>query len=98
MIFCRARRASSWRSGEASGRSTSIATEASPGVTAMALSAEESEEESKERAAVERVGTETETETETEAEEGAGKNSEAEAVERVPRGGERKEGLEGETS
>ena len=62
----------------------------------MALSAEESEEESKERAAVERVGTEAE--TETEAEEGAGKNSEAEAVERVPRGGEREEGLEGETS
>ena len=67
-----------------------------PGV-AVAPVAEESEE-SKERAAVERVGTEAETETETEAEEGAGENSEAEAVERVPRGGEREEGLEGETS
>ena len=53
-----------------------------------------------ERSAVGRVGTEAETETETEAEteEGAGENSEAEAVERVPRGGEREESLEGETS
>ena len=48
-------------------------------------------EEAKERSAVGRVGTEAETETE----EGA--NSEAEAVERGPRGGEREDGLEGET-
>ena len=54
--------------------------------------ADDAEEESVERSAVGRV------ETETEAGEGAGRNSEAEAVEWVPRGGEREEGLEGETS
>ena len=60
--------------------------------------AEESEEfkESEERSAVGRVGTEAE--IETDAVEEAGKDSEAEALERVPQGGEREEGLEGETS
>ena len=86
----RARRASSWRSGEASGRSTSIATEASLGVTTIEAStgvttieastgvtapAEELEEEAKERSAVGRVGTEAETETETEAEAETGEGA-----------------------
>ena len=60
--------------------------------------ADDAEEESVERSAVGRVETETETETEAGEGEGAGRNSEAEAVEWVPRGGEREEGLEGETS